>query len=105
MLRVGFLRVLLVYMSLTLAHTVYGQATGANPSRVVTSQEDAVRRASELLRQNKPDAAISLLLPPQATRAAVPGAAHQLGLAYCNQAQYALAVSPPRSGPEAAAHD
>jgi tetratricopeptide (TPR) repeat protein len=96
---------MLLYMSLAFAHTAYGQATAAKPSLAVTSQEDAVRKASELLRQNKLDAAISLLLPLQAASPRVPGAAHQLGLAYYKQAQYALAVSPLRTALEEDAND
>jgi tetratricopeptide (TPR) repeat protein len=68
-------------------------------------QNEAVRTADDLVRQNKFDAAIKLLQPLQAASPRIPRAAHELGLAYYKKADYVLAVTPLKTALEDDAND
>src|SRR5712671_6092802 len=71
-------------------------ATGppASTTKSESQDESIVGKADDLLRQNRLDAAISLLQPLQAASPRVPRAAHELGLAYYRKAEYLLALAP-----------
>src|SRR5437868_793632 len=82
-------------------------ATGSPPSATSSQGQDEseVRKAGDLLRQNRLDAAISLLKPLQAASPRVPRAAHELGLAYYRKAEYLLALAPLKAALEENADD
>lgn len=93
-------------MCLAITPVLSGQEIqAAPPSSANKSQNDLVRKAGDLLRQNKLDAAISLLQPLQAASPKIPWAAHQLGLAYYKKAEYVLAVAPLKAALEEDAND
>ena len=74
-------------------------------SAPVETQDGSLQKARDLFRQNKPDAAIPILQELRAEPHPVPGAAHELGVAYYRKAEYLLALAPLKAALEENAGD